>query len=171
MTTYNYRDSPEKWRNLSPTLGSQPRGPALGRWVPIIFGFKNQWGLLQEELKDWETEMLLLKDLCKNSIILSTQHRAAAWKVPEPYEETHWLILWHLPEGQRSGGTFSKDGRVGRHCFCRLCEISKVQSKYKVWAVLWTLYQTSTIGENWGKGFEMFIKVILIEIVNHWSKL
>jgi len=130
------------------TLGSLARGAALRRWVPVIFGLENQWGLLLEELKDWETEMLLLKDLCKNSIILSTQHRAAAWKVSEPYEETHWLILRHLPEGQRSGGTFSKDGRVRRHCFCKFCDISKVQSKYKVWAVLWTLHQTSTIGEN-----------------------
>ena len=39
-------------RGLSITSGSPAWGPAPGRWVPRMFGFEGQQGLLSEDLED-----------------------------------------------------------------------------------------------------------------------
>ena len=50
--SYNLRSSPQGVRGLSITSGSPAWSPAPGRWVPRMFGFEGQQGLLSEDLED-----------------------------------------------------------------------------------------------------------------------
>lgn len=52
---------------------------------------------------------------------LCTSAKTVGWKAPRPYvKDIHRLILKHLPEGQGSAGTLSKDGGASACHFCTL---------------------------------------------------
>lgn len=63
----------------------------------------------------------ILKGLMQRLILLGTSAKTASWKARRPYvKEMHCLILKHLPEGQGSAGTLSRDGGAGACHFCTL---------------------------------------------------
>lgn len=63
----------------------------------------------------------ILKGLMHRLILLGTSAKTASWKAHRPYvKEMHCLILKHLPEGQGSAGTLSRDGGAGACHFCTL---------------------------------------------------
>ena len=66
-----------------------------------------------------ETKILLLKS--SQTDFLSVSPKGSSLEVPGLYEnEIHWLILEHVPEGQGSGETFSRDRSAGGHHFFTL---------------------------------------------------
>lgn len=64
-----------------------------------------------------ETETPLLKGLCTNSLSPSLSEETAVWKATGSYENIHWLLWGHVPQGQGFGGNFLRYTSAGGHHF------------------------------------------------------